>query len=62
MTEQQILDTLRDFIEENGYSPTQAELADLLESTPRQVYPYLMALEKKGYIKVGETCRGIKVL
>ncbi len=61
--QQEVLNILRNFIEENGYSPTLNELSSILGTgSPRRLQPHLIALEKVGIIKIGETCRGIRIL
>lgn len=50
--ERQFLDDLKDFIKENGYTPTIREMGDYVGFTsPSSVLYYYRLLEKKGYIK-----------
>ena len=62
--QQQVLDTLRDFIEQNGIAPTHAELAALLGvSSTKAAADHLKALAKKGAIRLhSEKTRGIQIL
>ncbi len=62
--QQEVLDILRDFIEENGIAPTHAELADLLGvSSTKAAADHLKALAKKGVIRLhSEKTRGIQIL
>ncbi|MBS7020381.1 MAG: LexA repressor [Firmicutes bacterium] len=58
-----LLEAIEHFINENGYSPTNRELAKLLNWNTRQVFDKLMILEEKGYIKTENSkARTIKVL
>ena len=45
-----LLEAIEWFIDENGYSPTQKELAQMLKCGTRPVFEKLMILEEKGYI------------
>lgn len=58
-----LLEAIEWFINENGYSPTHRELAELLDCDTRPIFEKLMILEKKGYIttKNGKA-RTIKVV
>ena len=58
-----LLEAINWFINENGYSPTYLELADILHSDSSAVFKKVLILEKKGYIstKNGKS-RTIKVL
>lgn len=64
MRQQEVLDVLRDFIEQNGIAPTHAELAELLGvSSTKAAADHLKALAKKGVIRLhSEKTRGIQVL
>ncbi|WP_245411489.1 transcriptional repressor LexA [Pleionea mediterranea] len=64
MRQQEVLDVLREFIEENGIAPTHAELADLLGvSSTKAAADHLKALAKKGVIRLhSEKTRGIQIL
>lgn len=64
MRQQEVLDVLRVFIEENGIAPTHAELADLLGvSSTKAAADHLKALAKKGVIRLhSEKTRGIQIL
>lgn len=59
----QVLECIEWFIKENGYPPTQRELADLLNCDKNTVFNKLLILEERGYIKttIGKA-RSIKVL
>ena len=47
-----ILDYLRNFVEQQGYSPTLKEIADHFSlASLNGVYKHLKALEKRGYIR-----------
>jgi len=60
--QQEVLEILKGFIEENEYPPTLQELADLLDvKNLSGIRGHLLALEKKGFIKRDRTCRGIIV-
>lgn len=64
MRQQEVLDVLRDFIEQNGIAPTHAELAERLGvSSTKAAADHLKALAKKGVIRLhSEKTRGIQVL
>ena len=49
LTESQakVMETIKDFIDENGYSPTAKEIADILHITQTSVFEQLSRLEKK---------------
>jgi repressor LexA len=48
-----IFEIIKNFIEENKYSPTVREIGELANiSSPSTVYGYLVVLEKKGYISM----------
>ena len=59
-----ILDYIRRYIKERGYSPTIREIKTHLHfSSPATVHQYLTALEKKGYIKRHKNAaRGIELI
>ena len=46
-----LLEAIEWFINEYGYSPTNRELANLLECDVNTVFKKLLILEDKGYIK-----------
>lgn len=50
MKQKILLDAIEWFINENGYSPTVSELAEMLEQTRHTVHEKLIQLEMKGYI------------
>jgi len=52
LTESQakVLQTISDFIDANGYSPTAKEIAEILHITQTSVFEQLSRLEKKRYI------------
>lgn len=60
----QILDLIRESIEETGMPPTRAEIARILGfRSPNAAEDHLRALERKGYIEVMPgTSRGIRLL
>jgi repressor LexA len=59
--QKKVLNAIEEFIFEKGYSPSIRELGKKLGlSSPATVHNYLLALEKKGYIKRVE--RGIKIV
>ncbi len=64
MRQQEVLDVLREFIEENGIAPTHAELAERLGvSSTKAAADHLKALAKKGVIRLhSEKTRGIQIL
>ena len=47
---------------ENGYQPSQREIADHFNVTPHVVAGQLRACEKKGYIQLSGFGRGIKFI
>ena len=50
--QEQFLNDLKDFINQNGYMPTIRELCKYVGlNSPATPYIYLKILEKKGYIK-----------
>lgn len=63
MKQKILLDAIEYFIDENGYSPTVSELAEMLEQSRGPVHEKLILLEEKGYIttKPGKP-RTIKVI
>lgn len=63
MKQKILLDAIEYFINENNYSPTNQELADMLEQTRHAVHDKLIQLETKGYIStVPNKARTIKIL
>lgn len=51
--QQQILDLIKDHIDETGYPPTRAEIADTLGfKSPNAAQEHLKALERKGVIEI----------
>lgn len=46
-----LLEAIEWFINKNGYSPTNRELANLLRCDVNTVFKKLLILENKGYIK-----------
>ncbi len=62
--QQQVLDTIRDFIDKEGIAPTHAELADLINvSSTKAASDHLKALAKKGLIRLhSDKPRGIQIL
>lgn len=60
--QQNVLDTITEFISKYGKSPTIEELKELLDQkSKRGVTQYLEALEKKGFITRGYWFRSIKL-
>ncbi len=54
LTERQkkVLEAIRKFILENGYSPTVRQLGDILSIVnPSAVFKHILSLEKKGYLE-----------
>lgn len=49
--QKQVLEAIKYFISEHGFSPTNQELAILLKCSPSTVFEKIVLLEKKGYIK-----------
>ena len=47
-----ILNTVKQLIEENGYSPTHMEIAEVLDIKMSGVQRHLQALVKKGHISM----------
>ena len=50
------------FIESQGYAPTERELADMMSISRTAARKHLRALEAKGAIRRGGTCRSIAVV
>ena len=46
-----VLEAIEYFIKENGYSPTNRELSNMLKCSPSLVFQKLLILEEQGYIK-----------
>lgn len=64
LTEKQqcVLDTITDFVQKYGKSPTIEELKNILgQKSKRGVTQYLEVLEKKGFLTRGEWYRGIRL-
>ena len=58
--QRQVLDFISSHNDNNGYPPTQRDIAGYLGiSGPRAVVKHLEALEKKGYLKRDNVSRGI---
>jgi len=54
--QEEILDTIKKYIADNGYPPTVREIGSLLNlSSPATTHFHLNRLEKKGYIKKGKS-------
>ena len=62
--QQQILDLIRDSLEETGYPPTRAEIAMRLGfKSPNAAEDHLKALAKKGVIEmIPGASRGIRIV
>jgi len=57
------LEAIEWFINENGYSPTFQELADILECNISTVFKKVLLLEDKGYVStINGKQRTLKVL
>ena len=55
ITQAKLYYAIKDFIEENGFSPTIRELNDILgKHSPGTIYPCLKILKRKGYIDFAE--------
>ena len=50
--QEKVLDTIKQFIEENEYPPTLAEIGEEIGITRSGVQGHLDQLEKKGYISM----------
>ena len=60
--QQHVLDTITDFTQTYGKSPTIEELKNILwQKSKRGVTQYLEVLEKKGFLTRGEWYRGIRL-
>ncbi len=60
--QQHVLDTITEFAQKNGKSPTIEELKNILwQKSKRGVTQYLEVLEKKGFLTRGEWYRGIRL-
>ena len=54
--QEEILDTIKKYIADNGYPPTVREIGSILNlSSPATTHFHLDRLEKKGYIKKGKS-------
>lgn len=57
------LEAIEYFININGYSPTFRELSELLKKDIKTIFLSVIQLEKKGYIKTGNSkARSIVIL
>ncbi len=60
--QQHVLDTITEFAQSNGKSPTIEELKNILwQKSKRGVTQYLEVLEKKGFLTRGDGYRGIRL-
>ena len=57
--QRRVVDTIRTFIEENGYSPSVRELGDALGLAPATIQQHLDALQGKGFINRTGAAYGI---
>ena len=57
--QRRVLDLIRDFVDENGYSPSVRELGELLGLAPATVQQHLDALQTKGYIDRTGAAHGV---
>ncbi|ABR31038.1 LexA family transcriptional regulator [Thermosipho melanesiensis] len=48
--QQKVLDFIKNYIQQNGYSPSIRDIAKHFKLTPRGAHIHVIALEKKGYI------------
>lgn len=65
VTEKQkrVLSFLSDFIDRKGFPPSHREIADHYRSTHRAIQKHLLALEKKGLIRINrDQARGIELV
>lgn len=62
--QKEVLEEIKKFIKENGYSPTVRELCKIMcVSSPTTIHTHLTALKDKGYITYQEKkSRTIKVI
>lgn len=58
----QLLETIRDYQEDNGFAPTQYELARMFGVDRATIRKRLMSLRKKGYLAIRRGHRGIVLL
>jgi len=58
----QLLEVIREYTNENGYSPSQQELADMFGVDRRSITRRLEALKTRGYIVKRRHHRGIVIL
>lgn len=57
----QMLETIREFQDENAHAPSQAELAAMFGISRQMVMKRLLSLKRKGYITIRSGHRGIVV-
>jgi repressor LexA len=62
--QRQILNTIENYIKENGYSPSVREIGELVGlRSSSTVHRYLEKLKSKGYIsKIGNSPRTLKII
>ncbi len=61
--QQQILDYIRKFKDENGYPPTNLEMATHFDCSPNNIADHLKRLVSKGKISITpKIARGIKLI
>ena len=58
----QLLDVLKEYEEEHGYSPTRDELAAMIGIDRKGIYNRLNALRKRGYLLIRPGHRGIVII
>lgn len=58
----QLLEVIREYTDENGYAPTQEELADMFGIDRRGINRRLETLRQRGYIVKRRGHRGIVIL
>lgn len=59
----QLLEAIEYFINQNGYSPTYEEIAQMLKCKKQSIFKRVMLLEEKGYIKTEYSkARSIRVI
>jgi repressor LexA len=61
--QQEVLDYIKNYIQESGYPPTVREIGGAFEISEKGAYDHLKAIEKKGYIRrASRKNRAIEVL
>ncbi len=60
--QRRVLDIVRSFQVDHGYSPSVRQIGDVIELSAASVQAHLVALDKKGYIARSGTAHGITLL